>query len=132
MSFGPARAARALRLAVAWMVLATQGCSVMREIPPAEYAAQETRKQVRVTTRDGASYMLQPAHFNADSVWGEHRVDRGAGAPAPATTQAVPLDQVTRLEERRLDWVRTGIVLGVAVVAGVAALIANQKDDNPA
>src|SRR5262249_725216 len=117
MSVGRARAARAQRGAVALLLLAAQGRSVMREIPPAQYAAVESRKQVRVTTRDGATFTLKPARFNADSVSGEQRVDRGAGAPAPAQTVAVPLDQVTRLEERRLDWVRTGIVLGVAVVA---------------
>ena len=131
MSVRRARPVRAHRAAAALLLLAAQGCSVMREIPPAQYAEQETRKQVRVTTRDGTTLTFKPAHFSADSVWGEHRVDRGAGAPAPAQTVAFPLDQVTRLEVKQLDWVRTGIVLGIAAVAGIAAIVANQKNQTP-
>lgn len=131
MSIRQARLVRARRVAVALLLLAAQGCSAMREIPPGQYAEQETRKQVRVTTRDGTTLTFKPAHFSADSVWGEQRVDRGAGTPEPAQTVAFPLDQVARLEEKRLDWVRTGIVLGIAAVAGIAAIIANQKNQTP-
>jgi hypothetical protein len=101
----------------------------MREIPPARYAEEDTRNNVRVTTRDGVRYTLKPAHFSADSVWGEHRADRGAGAPAPAEVVALPLDQVSRLQEKKLDWVRTGIVLGILAVAGIAVAISSQNGD---
>lgn len=107
---------RGLRVAVCGLYLVTSsGCTSLREVPRGEYAALPEREHVRVVTRDGLLYQFDYARFGADTVVGFKQRDTGSRVEEYATL-GVPLANVEKLSTRQVDWVRTGIVGGVALI----------------
>ncbi len=116
-------ASRSPRIAVvlAWTV--ASGCTTLREVPRAEYAAREERKDVVVDTRDGQHHTFDYARFASDTLTGYRRRDTG-GAFEEFDTLAIPLESVAKLSARRLDWYRTGLVGGAGLGAVILAALA--------
>lgn len=121
------RAWKGLRVACACLWLVGSGCTTLREIPRSDYAAQPERNNVRVQTRDGRSYAFDSARFDADSLYGMRRLDREGTADEIATF-SLPLEDVSRITTRRVDWYRTGLV-GGGVIAGLVAAGLNARGD---
>lgn len=98
------------------------GCSAFRELPPLEYAARPERENVRVETRTGTSYQFDRIAVSTDSLQGYRRLD--TEGPFEEFEQ-VPLafDEVRRMSVRRVDWYRTGLLLGVGAAAALAAVL---------
>lgn len=127
------RVHKGLRVACACLWLAGSGCTALREIPRSEYAAQPERNNVRVQTRDGRSYAFDSAHFDADSLYGMTRRDV-EGEDDVIATFNLPLEEVSRITTRRVDWYRTGLVGGGVIAGLVAAGLnarGNGKSDEP-
>jgi len=120
-----------MRVAVAAAWLAGGGCTAMRELPRGEYAAQPERENVRIETAEGLRYEFDHVRFGADSLTGFRRRDTG-GSFEEYDTFAMPLEGVSRLSVRRIDWMRTGLI-GGAVVAGVLlAALGNGSEESAA
>jgi hypothetical protein len=105
-------------LLLAW--LAGTGCTALHEIPPADYTARVHDRPVRVVTREGLSYQLDEAKVEGDTLVGYRRRDV-EGPVDEFDTFKLPLDQVTTISARRIDWFRTGLVGSLSVAAVVAA-----------
>ena len=119
---------RGLRVVVCGLWVAGSGCTALREIPRGTYAALPERDHVRVETRDGLIYEFDYAQFGPDSLMGFRRRDVETPADEYAAL-GLPLDQVTRLSARGIDWTRTGLVGGgVLLVVLVAAFSNNNKN----
>lgn len=116
---------RALRTVLA-LVLILPGCTALREVPRDQYAVKIERKNVRVETREGLRYQFDWARFGADTLTGFHRRDTG-GSFEELDQLAIPLDSVSRISTRQVDWYRTGLVGGVGLGAVVAAGLSRQK-----
>ncbi len=97
-----------------------EGCTSLREIPPADYVEQVPRKPVRVVTLDSLKYELDSATISGDTLIGYRRKDV-EGPVDEFFTVKVPLDQVRTISSRRIDWYRTGLIGGVVVGAVVVA-----------
>ena len=107
---------RGLRVAVCGLYLVTSsGCTSLREVPRGEYAALPQREHVRVVTRDGLLYQFDFAKFGADTITGYRQRDTEGRVEEYATLE-VPLENVEKLSTRQVDWMRTGIVGGVALI----------------
>jgi hypothetical protein len=119
-------AALRVLLAAAW--LWTSGCTALREVPRAEYATRAERKHVRVETREGERFEFDVVQFSADSLTGTRRLDTD-GSFEQVDEMVLPLERVAKLEARRVDWYRTGLVGGVALAAVLAAAL-SQAGDN--
>lgn len=101
----------------------------MRELPRSEWAVAPQRKNVEVETRAGERYAFDTAHFSSDSLTGYRHVET-EGAFDQVEAKAVPLDQVARLQARRIDWYRTGLIGGVVIAAILAASLSQIGDGN--
>ena len=112
---------KSLRVAVlaAW-VLGT-GCTSLREVPRTDYASEAQRKGVHVETRDGLSYEFDYATYDPDSLTGYHSRAEAEGPLEEVAVVHIPLEDITRMRTRRLDWTRTGLV-GGGILAGVIAV----------
>lgn len=122
---------RATRLVGAALLLTAQGCTALREVPPADYTREPERRNVRIETREGLQYEFDFARFTADSVTGFRRLDVEGPVDAYARF-SLGYDDLTRLSTRQIDWYRTGLVGGGAIAAIVAAgLVNTRKKDNP-
>ena len=121
------QAGRGMRMvaAAAWLA---GGCTALRELPRGEYAAETERKNVRVETADGLRYEFDHVQFGADSLTGFRRRDTG-GRFEEYDAFGMPLEGVSRLSVRRLDWVRTGLIGGAAVAAVLVAALRNGGGD---
>ncbi len=110
----------------AWCVLALsamvlgEGCTTLREIPSSEYTERVHRQPVRVLTREGLSYQLDEARVDGDTLIGLRRRDV-EGPVDEFDTLKLPLDQITSISARHIDWYRTGLVGTVGLAAIVAA-----------
>ncbi|OGF15305.1 MAG: hypothetical protein A2W00_06905 [Candidatus Eisenbacteria bacterium RBG_16_71_46] len=119
---------RALGIAACCSWLAATGCTSLREIPRGEYAALPERRDVRLETKTGLVYEFDYARFDGDTLTGFRRQDL-EGVPDFYASQPFPLDDVSRLSARRLDWYRTGMIGGgVAAVVVAAALRSATKN----
>jgi hypothetical protein len=116
--------ARGSRAAIAALWIVASGCSAMRELPRAEWAAAPERKDVEIETSSGERYVFETARFSADSLTG-YRQRPGDGVFEQVDATALPLERVTRLQARRIDWYRTGLIGGV-VLAGILAASLSQ------
>jgi hypothetical protein len=108
--------------------LAGAGCTSLREIPRGEYGVLAERKDVRLVTGAGLKYEFDFVHIEGDTLVGFRR--REVEGPIDEFgTIHLALDDVSRLEARRIDWIRTGIV-GAGAAAGIVAAgaIRNQSD----
>ena len=121
------RAGRGMRwvAAAAWLA---GGCTALRELPRGEYAAETERKNVRVETADGLRYEFDHVEFGADSLTGFRRRDTG-GRFEEYDTFGMPLEGVSRLSVRRVDWLRTGLIGGAAVAAVLFASLRGSGDE---
>lgn len=115
------RAIRMRRGAAVLALLAT-GCTTIREVPRAHYRSQAERPHVRILTRDGLVYEFDYARVTGDSLIGFKRRDTG-GRVEQFDSLPVPLDDVTRMSIRSIDWGRTSLVGGgVILTAAIAGL----------
>lgn len=101
----------------------------MRELPRSEWAVTEERKNIEVETRAGERYAFETARFSADSLTGYRHLDTEGAFDEVAAT-AVPLDQVTKLQARKVDWYRTGLIGGVVIAALLAASLSQIGNGN--
>ncbi len=109
------RVHRCLRVAACALWLTGSGCTALREIPRGEYAALPQREHVRVVTSDGLLYEFDHATFAADSIVGYKRRDVSSRVEEYATL-GLPLESVTHLATRQIDWMRTGLVGGLTLL----------------
>jgi|SRR5215470_459050 len=112
-------------MAALW--LWTSGCTVLREVPPGEYATKAERKNVKVVTQSGARYDFELARFGPDSLKGlqHHESDSEF---EEFDQVALPLEDVKKVEARRVDWYRTGLIGGVGLAAILAAALSRAKN----
>ncbi|MBI5168909.1 MAG: hypothetical protein HZA61_05450 [Candidatus Eisenbacteria bacterium] len=125
-----------VRRLVTWVMLVAyagaNGCTALREVPRAELAAKPERKGVHVLTRDSLAYDFDYATFGPDSLTGYRDRNDLEGVVTETAVHRIALDDVEQLRARRIDWYRTGLVYGGALVAVVAAgltLTVLKKDD---
>jgi len=120
---------RGLRVAACVLWFSNSGCTALREIPRAQYAAEPQRDHVRIVTRDGLLYEFDYATFREDSLVGYKRRDTESHVEDYASL-GVPLEQVAAMSTRQVDWVRTGLVGGVGLlVVLVGAYKASQSSN---
>ena len=109
-------ARRRLRTIAACAWLAASGCTTLREIPRAEYAAKGERKGVVVETREGLEYRFDYARFESDSLVG-YRLADTEGTFEESHRLPIAFEAVEKLSARRVDWLRTGLIGGGAIAA---------------
>jgi len=121
------------RIAAAALMLAATGCTTLREIPRADYAAKPERRDVRVHTKDGLVYEFDLAHVRNDSLIGYHRRDVEGSVDDFATVR-IPLEDIDGFSSRGVDWVRTGFIgggaLAAVIVGGLSAAGRNSGDQS--
>jgi hypothetical protein len=111
--------------------LAGSSCSVMREVPREEFASAPARQRVRITSRDGRTLRLREVRFTADSLVGTPDVAaKGEDAPPPAQV-GFALDEIAVLEQRQVDWFRTGLVAGAGAAGLVLYLLTRDEEETP-
>ena len=115
------RMGKFLRVATlaAWVTVG--GCTTLRELPRADYAARPERKGVRVETREGLVFEFDSATFDPDSLTGLRLRTELDGSVDEVAMVRVALDDITRMRTRGVDWTRTGLI-GGGVLAGVVAI----------
>jgi hypothetical protein len=127
------RASGWLRCGVALSWLAGSGCSTLREIPRSDYAAHESRRDVRVEMNDGRLFEFDEVHVDGDTLTGYKRQDTETAFDEFSTVQ-LPLADVGHLRARAVDWTKTGLIcaaaVGVVVVAGLAISANNNNSNN--
>jgi hypothetical protein len=111
------------------VVLMGSGCATLRELPRSEFGARAERKRVRVRTLEGLAYEFDYAQIANDTLTGF--TERDASGPVnEINTFRLPLDNVSTMAVREIDWYRTGLVGGGALAAIVAAgLTARNRHD---
>jgi hypothetical protein len=124
------RARRGLRVFAALSWLGASGCTTLREIPREQYASAEERKRVEVDTQDGQHHEFEFARFGSDTLTGFVRRDT-EGPVEEFATVAIPLDAVSRLAARRVDWYRTGLIGGAALAGVILAALTRGKEAAP-
>src|SRR5258708_22507194 len=107
------------RVAGSLILLAAAGCPALRDIPRDQFGARDQRKAVHIETRDGLVYEFDFVRLRGDSLVGYRRRDV-EGPFDEFATVPLPLDDVTRMSARGVDWRRTSLVGGSAVAAIVA------------
>jgi hypothetical protein len=124
------RAGSWLRVACGLVWLSSSGCSALAELPRAEQADGTRHKNVEVITVDGLRYDLDSIEIKADSLIGYRRRD----VEGPFDDFAVVRlgqDEVAHVYARRLDWLRTSLVVGgAAATVAVIGLAASNKNSN--
>lgn len=114
------------------MWLAGAGCTSLREIPRGEYGVLADRKDVRIETREGLKYEFDFVHIEGDTLVGMRRRDV-EGPVDEFGTVRLALDDVGRLEARRVDWLRTGVIgAGAAAALVTVGVVRNQSDHGTA
>ena len=113
--------------------LTSAGCTSLREIPRGDYTAHAERQNVRVVTRDSLVYDFDYARIEGDSLIGFRSRDV-EGAFDDLASHRLALDEIQRLSSRSIDWFRTGLIGGGAlvavVIAGLNAAARNNYDEN--
>lgn len=113
----------------AWALwLAGSGCTALREIPPGEYGIRAERRDVRLVTRAGLKFEFDVVHVEGDTLFGYRHRDV-EGPVEEFGSLHVALADVSRLEARRIDWLRTGLI-GAGVAAGVVVAGAIRNGNN--
>ena len=114
---------RIARAGVAAVLLATAGCTTLREIPRREYAARSERKNVAVDTREGLHYEFEYVRVGGDTLTGFHRRD-SEGSFEEFDAVPVPLEGISKLSARRVDWYRSALIGGAGAGAVILGAIA--------
>jgi hypothetical protein len=112
------------RWAVSALWLSSAGCTALREIPRGEYASRPQIRHVRMVTREGLTYEFDYIQVGGDSLVGYRRRDVQGPADEYAS-MSLPLEEVTKLSARSVDWTRTGLVGGGVIAALVARGLSN-------
>ena len=120
---------RALRATCAVACLFATGCTSLREIPRSEYTSRADRRNVRLVTRDGLEYEFDYAHVDGDSLVGYRRREI-EGPFDDFAVLKLPLEDVTRMAARTVDWRRTSIVGGGIIAVGLATGLAVRNATN--
>ena len=120
------RASRWLRVATALVLLGQTGCTALREVPRDEYVSRVPGRAVRVLTTTGLRYEFDGARVEGDTLVGVTRRDVEGPIDEYVTVQ-LPLDQVSSILARRVDWYRTSLVGGLSLAAIVAAGLSRHK-----
>ena len=120
---------RAVALAALSAWCAASGCTTLQEIPRTEYTAATERRAVRVMTRDSLTYEFDYATISGDTLTGFRRQDESEGPVPDYASLALPLENVERLQSRRVDWYRTGLIGGVGILAVAGAGLAKNSLD---
>ncbi len=115
-----------LRVVTALVLLAGTGCTALREIPRDEYVSRVPGRAVRVLTTTGLRYEFDGARVEGDTLTGVTRRDV-EGPIDEYDTVELPMDQVSSISARRIDWYRTSLVGGLSVAAIVAAALSQHK-----
>ena len=120
-------------MGAAFVFLSTSsGCTALRELPRGEYAAQVERKNVRIETAEGLRYEFDYARFGEDTLTGFKRREIEASRFEEFDAVALPLERVSKLSVRRIDWMRTGVIGGAALgVVLVQALRGGDEETAP-
>ena len=122
------RASRHLRVLAALAWIAASGCTTLREIRREDYAGMGERKRVVVDTQDGGHHEFDYARIEGDTLTGFRARDT-EGQFEELSTQAIPVDSITRLSTRRVDWYRTALAGGVAAAGVILAVLSRQGGD---
>lgn len=129
IAFHPSTAGlRRVHLAAWALWLTGSGCTALREIPRNEYGIRPERRDVRLITREGLTYDFDVVRVEGDTLFG-YRHKEVEGPIEEFASLHLALDDVSHLEARRTDWLRTGLI-GAGTAAGVvvAGVIRNRKD----
>lgn len=105
-------------IGVIWLL--GSGCTTLREIPRADFAAEPERRHVRMWTDEGLVYEFDYVRIAGDSIVGYRQRDV-EGPIDDIATLSVPLGAVARLSARKVDWYRTGLIGGGVLAAVIAA-----------
>ena len=126
------KTSHAARVAVCGIWLLGTGCTALKEIPRSEYTSQAERKNVRIHTKDGLVYEFDHVRVEADTLVGFRRQE-AEGAFDEFASMRMPLEDITQLSSRGVDWYRTGLigggVLAAVVAAGLNAASRNSGED---
>jgi len=112
--------------------LSGAGCTSLREVPRGDYTARPERQNVKIETHDGLVYDFDYAQIRGDSLIGYRSRDVD-GSFDELASHRVALEDIERLSSRSVDWFRTGLIGGAAlvavVVAGLNAASRNSNDE---
>jgi len=122
------RASCWMRVVTALVLLGANGCTALREIPRQDYVSRVPGRAVRVLTTTGLRYEFDTAQVEADTLVGFTRRDV-EGPIDEFDTVRLPMEQVSSILARRIDWYRTGLVGGLSLAAIVAAGLSRHKSD---
>jgi hypothetical protein len=118
-------ACRRLRALAALACFAASGCTTLREVPREDYAAPGERGRIVVDTRDGGHHEFDYARVQGDTLTGFRQRDT-EGEFEELHSVAIPLEAITHLSTRRLDWYRTALAGGAAVAGIIVAVLSRQ------
>ena len=114
MPASPCPRSRLVSLALVSLFVWVNGCTAYRQIEVGEVA---DHGQVRVTMTDGERATIRDPRVEADSIKGKD-------------SEAIPLDQVSKVQVARTDWVLTGLFIGgVALVVGLIIVVRPSTSD---
>ena len=105
---------RAVSLLLVALFLWVTGCTSYKQIQVADVA---DHGKVRVTTTDGERATIRDPRVEADSIRGKD-------------SKPIPLDQVSKVQVARTDWVFTGLFIGgVELVIGLIIMVRPSTSD---
>ena len=105
---------RLVSLTLIGLLVWVTGCTSYKQIKLGEVADHE---KVRVTTTDGERETVHDPRVETDSIRGKD-------------SKAIPLDQVSKVQAMRTDWVFTGLFIGgVALVVGLIIMVPPSTSD---
>jgi hypothetical protein len=107
------------------------GCTTLREVPRAEYAARPERRHVTVDTREGTHYEFEFARVANDTLTG-YRPHDSESSVEDYDLVPLALEDITKISAHRIDWYRTGLIGGAGVLAVVGTALANRKGGSAA
>jgi hypothetical protein len=99
---------------------ALPGCSSWKalRVPPARYLAEKPHTIIRVSTREESRIMLRFARLSGDSLIGQRWM---AGRTPSDWMVAVPIASLSKVEARRIDWVKTAV--GMLATSAVVLIL---------
>ena len=139
------KAGRTSRGLVALMLLAANGCTALRALPPSEYASQDERRDVVMETVDGERVEFQSIRVQGDTLTG-WREKKDTEIPPPAKDQdgnlipeppplpeerQVMLDRVAKLSVKQVSWKRTTLLFAPVVAGLIVYALTRSGGDEP-
>lgn len=134
-------------LMVGAMLLAN-GCTALKELPRAEYAAQAERRDVVIESDSGEKMEFESIKVQGDTLtgWAEKKDEKPQDEPPPRNDDGslpvqpplsfderqIMLDRVAKMSVKQVSWKRTGLIGGALVAGAVAYLLSRTGDDEAA